>query len=266
MANHCSLLKSEPIAKEEKPSPFPPLENSSWNYIDEQYHEFCMQQSFYDELPLSIDNGGENDNVFWDELGFLFEPRKYEKPVLKVEGEMMIKKESVSGDKKFCREEQGKIRAKLLSRKVITQYFYMPISQAAKELNVGLTLLKKRCRKIGIRRWPQRKLMSLRNLINNIQELQEDEGERKFREVVDVLERERKMVEEMPDMDMEYETKRLRQAVFKANYKKRSLVSTTVSQSSVCGGGDGGDGGLVSDLDLITYYRGLYDSFSSTLS
>ena len=56
-----------------------------------------------------------------------------------------------------------------LSREVISQYFYMPITQAAKELNVGLTLLKKRCRELGIRRWPHRKLMSIQTLINNVQ-------------------------------------------------------------------------------------------------
>lgn len=59
--------------------------------------------------------------------------------------------------------------SKMLSRETISNYFYMPITQAAKELNVGLTLLKKRCRELGIRRWPHRKLASLQTLIRNIQ-------------------------------------------------------------------------------------------------
>ena len=58
--------------------------------------------------------------------------------------------------------------SKMLSRKVIQEYYYMPITQAAKELNVGLTLLKKRCRELGIGRWPHRKLMSIQTLIKNI--------------------------------------------------------------------------------------------------
>ncbi|GJW47620.1 RKD1-like protein [Tanacetum coccineum] len=41
----------------------------------------------------------------------------------------------------------------MLSRETISEYFYMPIIQAAKELNIGLTMLKKRCRDLGIRRW-----------------------------------------------------------------------------------------------------------------
>ena len=49
----------------------------------------------------------------------------------------------------------------MLSKETIFQYFYMPITQAAKELDVGLTPLKKRCSERGICRWPHRKLMSL---------------------------------------------------------------------------------------------------------
>jgi len=37
-----------------------------------------------------------------------------------------------------------------LTFEFVSQYFYMPIMQAARELNVGLTLLKKRCRELGI--------------------------------------------------------------------------------------------------------------------
>lgn len=66
-------------------------------------------------------------------------------------------------------EEKSSSCSKALSRQIISQYFYMPITQAAKELNVGLTLLKKRCRELGIRRWPHRKLMSLQTLIKNVQ-------------------------------------------------------------------------------------------------
>ncbi|KAE8661767.1 Protein RKD1 [Hibiscus syriacus] len=302
MENH--MPKSEVIAKEEEHSsplqPQLPVEYSSGSAVycdtlDLQYHEFFMQQSFYDQVPLLMTDtlcpdplyasldieqssslSQENGNGFWDELGFLFEPRKCDKPVDEnhdMNGEeQMMKKEIVSGDN---REEQCKTRAKYLSRKVISQYFYFPITQAAKELNVGLTLLKKRCRELGIRRWPHRKLKSLLSLINNIQELQEgegdeEEGEGKVREAVEVLERERKMLEEMPDMNMGYDTKRLRQASFKANYKKRRLVSSAVAVTaaqSQCSAGGGG--GRAIDLDFFTrvlYHRGLSDSCSSSIT
>lgn len=79
-------------------------------------------------------------------------------------------KDRVMRGRRKCRESSnnGSSSSKMLSRKTISQYFYMPITQAAKELNVGLTLLKKRCRELGIRRWPHRKLMSLQTLIKNV--------------------------------------------------------------------------------------------------
>ena len=51
----------------------------------------------------------------------------------------------------------------------LRKYFYMPITKAAREMNVGLTVLKKRCRELGVARWPHRKMKSLRALILNIQ-------------------------------------------------------------------------------------------------
>ncbi|KAH0896908.1 LOW QUALITY PROTEIN: hypothetical protein HID58_046476 [Brassica napus] len=50
----------------------------------------------------------------------------------------------------------------------IKKFFDQPIKNAAKELNVGLTVFKKRCRELGINRWPHRKLKSLNSLIGNL--------------------------------------------------------------------------------------------------
>ncbi|KAL1373282.1 hypothetical protein HN51_003272 [Arachis hypogaea] len=139
-------------------------------------------------------------------------------------------------NKRVCREERSSNSTKMLSRKMISEYFYMPITQAAKELDVGLTLLKKRCRELGIRRWPHRKLMSLQTLINNVQELGKEEGresEEKLRNAIEILEKEKKLLEEMPDLQLEDNTKRLRQACFKANYKKRKLMMGCTSNSSM---------------------------------
>ncbi|ESW27302.1 hypothetical protein PHAVU_003G189900 [Phaseolus vulgaris] len=170
---------------------------------------------FYDiNKGLSVWN--EVDAVFDTEVGFLF--RKNEERGGGLE-EMMENKQG--------REERtNSSSSRMLSRKTISQYFYMPITQAARELNVGLTLLKKRCRELGIRRWPHRKLMSLQTLINNVQELLKEEGpesEEKLKYAIETLESEKKLLEEMPDIELEDNTKRLRQACFKANYKKRKL-------------------------------------------
>lgn len=75
--------------------------------------------------------------------------------------------EKEKDDSRQIREEINSSRV-TLSRDAISKYFYVPITRAAKELNIGLTLLKKRCRDLGIRRWPHRKLMSLQTLIKNV--------------------------------------------------------------------------------------------------
>lgn len=61
-----------------------------------------------------------------------------------------------------------------------------------------------------------------------MQELGKEDGEReengvKFSNVLEILEKEKKLMEERPDLQLEDDTKRLRQACFKANYKKRKL-------------------------------------------
>lgn len=65
-------------------------------------------------------------------------------------------------------ERKDGVLVKSLSREAIKQYFYMPLTKAAKELNVGLTLLKKKSRELGISRWPHRKLMSIQGVITNL--------------------------------------------------------------------------------------------------
>ncbi|PWA83349.1 Plant regulator RWP-RK [Artemisia annua] len=171
-----------------------------------------------------------------------------------------------------------------LSREVIAEYFYMPITQAAKELNVGLTLLKKRCRELGIRRWPHRKLMSIQTLINNVQEgkTSENGAEGKIQEVIGRLEEEKRNLEEIPDLQLKDNTKRLRQACFKANYKKRKIMGSapsvtnsstsnvTTQLSSSCSSnhagyevmedGYGGDYDEQEEIKSILYTQGLPSS------
>ncbi|XP_039841617.1 protein RKD5-like [Panicum virgatum] len=118
-----------------------------------------------------------------------------------------------------------------LTFELVSQYFYMPIMQAARELNVGLTLLKKRCRELGIPRWPHRKMKSLQSLINNVQEAGKATGEEQLRAVVEMLQQEKQLLEQRPYVQLEEKTKRLRQACFKANYKKRRLLALEAGEA-----------------------------------
>ena len=51
----------------------------------------------------------------------------------------------------------------------LAKYFDLPIVEASKNLKVGLTVLKKKCREFGIPRWPHRKIKSLDSLIRDLQ-------------------------------------------------------------------------------------------------
>ena len=52
---------------------------------------------------------------------------------------------------------------------VLQSKFHLPISKAAKELGMGVTVLKKYCRKFHIHRWPFRKLNSMSKLIGSVE-------------------------------------------------------------------------------------------------
>ncbi|XP_059285092.1 protein RKD1-like [Lycium ferocissimum] len=149
--------------------------------------------------------------------------------------------------------EKGK--QKMLSRETISKYFYMPIIQATKELNIGVTFLKIRCRDLGIRRWPHRKLMSLQTLIKNVKELKGG-GRKWYGTKVEgcdrfIRGREKKRMEEIPDMELEEKTKRLRQYCFRANHKKRRLMGMAELQASF---GTYCDSGPVADNDAAIGY------------
>ncbi|KAG6499478.1 hypothetical protein ZIOFF_039267 [Zingiber officinale] len=121
-------------------------------------------------------------------------------------------------------ERQSPMRLGNLGFEEIKNYFYMPITKAAKEMNVGLTVLKKRCRELGIARWPHRKMKSLKSLIHNVKELGKGMLEESIRSELESLEQHKRMIEDNPEMELTERTKRLRQACFKANYKRRRLM------------------------------------------
>lgn len=114
--------------------------------------EFNESSINYDQPPLLCDN---NDKYTSVTAGNMISPGDDHK-------------DDTEKNKSCCREPNGQSNAKILTREEISKYFYVSIRQAAKELNVGMTLLKKRCRELGIRRWPYRKLMSIKALIENV--------------------------------------------------------------------------------------------------
>jgi len=58
-----------------------------------------------------------------------------------------------------------------------------------------------------------------------LQEAGKATGEEQMRAVVEMLQQEKQLLEQRPYVQLEEKTKRLRQACFKANYKKRRLLA-----------------------------------------
>nr|XP_043634900.1 protein RKD5-like [Erigeron canadensis] len=130
----------------------------------------------------------------------------------------------------------GKKRRRATTKKIasleledLAKYFDLPIIEASKNLKVGLTVLKKKCREFGIPRWPHRKIKSLDGLISDLQE----EVKRQQEEDMDaalavakkqkMLESERERIEKKPFMDIQRETKKFRQDIFKKRHRARAL-------------------------------------------
>jgi len=57
-----------------------------------------------------------------------------------------------------------------ISKSELTKHFHLPLSTVAEKFGLCVTLLKKKCRDVGIPRWPHRKLNSLDKLILKNQE------------------------------------------------------------------------------------------------
>ncbi|CAN6233462.1 unnamed protein product [Urochloa humidicola] len=149
----------------------------------------------------------------------------YEKALINLEpGSGILQKGAEIGRRQPRSGPEGK---KALTFELVSGHFCMPIKQAARELNVGVTVLKKRCRELGIPRWPHRKVKSLQTLIDNVQELgkfTEKQDGHLTRSVVESLERKKKLIEERPEVMLDEETKELRQVCFKERFKRKQLM------------------------------------------
>ncbi|GLT72898.1 hypothetical protein SLA2020_447940 [Shorea laevis] len=111
----------------------------------------------------------------------------------------------------------------------LAKYFDLPIVEASRNLKVGLTVLKKKCREFGIARWPHRKIKSLDSLIQDLQEeakRQQLENEAAAMAVAKrqrMLESEKENIERKPFIELKSETKRFRQDVFKRRHRAKAL-------------------------------------------
>lgn len=131
-----------------------------------------------------------------------------------------------------------------IALKDLAKYFDVPITEASRSLKVGLTVLKRKCREFGIPRWPHRKIKSLDSLIQDLQEeTKRQEREDKAAAMAAmkrtrILETERQKIEKKPGIDIQKDTKRFRQDIFKRRHKARALKKKHNSSNSNSEDGD----------------------------
>lgn len=133
------------------------------------------------EVPMMIESSGfpssHCDSVMLDEMPIstMVESFDNSNNVPSVLGHhevsMVIESTAFSSGTSSTRtyKTQMEINSGALELEEIKKYFDLPITKAAKELKVGLTLLKRRCRELNIMRWPHRKIRSLNSLIETLE-------------------------------------------------------------------------------------------------
>ena len=122
-------------------------------------------------------------------------------------------------------------RASLRAASEITQEdlsscFHLPSEAACRKLGIGLTVLKRQCRKFGIKRWPFRKMKSLDRLITNVQAgISPGDQNRTLVKSVEELEEQKARMQDCEELDLDEDTKKLQQAYSKANHKARRMAA-----------------------------------------
>ena len=128
-----------------------------------------------------------------------------------------------------------------ITQEELSSCFHLPSEAACRRLGIGLTVLKRQCRKFGIKRWPFRKMKSLDRLITNVQAgISPGDQNRTLVKSVEELEEQKQRMQECHELDLDDDTKRLQQAYSKANHKARRAAHQTDM---------GGVGGLLARRD-----------------
>lgn len=106
--------------------------------------------------------------------------------------------------------------------------FDMPLAEAAKSLNVGLSVMKRVCRTLGLARWPYRTRASLQSVIEKTEKyladrrLDNEEGEAcsgQKAHLLHALQAQMNSVTGLDGSDLRSDIKKYRQSIFKLNYK-----------------------------------------------
>ena len=120
-----------------------------------------------------------------------------------------------------------KFAAQHVTRAALEGVLHLPLREAASQLGVGISILKRRCRQEDIPRWPSRKLASMSKMIDDLSadgaacprgfDAARLERERLLRERQQLLSR--------PGTELNARTFRMRQLMFKYAHRHRSSAT-----------------------------------------
>lgn len=146
------------------------LQNNNLPYFGlEEFEEICQDLGSFDLKSLPSQFQEDNNTLIIHDANVNVMPQNVTHDTL---GESQVTTPAFYGDSMEIIQNRNNNRrhkkSDTLELEEIQRYFHVPITKAAKELRVGLTVLKKRCRELNIMRWPHRKLKSLQTLIHNV--------------------------------------------------------------------------------------------------
>ncbi|KAF5827988.1 hypothetical protein DUNSADRAFT_18384 [Dunaliella salina] len=109
---------------------------------------------------------------------------------------------------------------RVLTKDALQSVYHLPINEAAAQLQVGVTVLKKFCRQHNVGRWPYRKLLSVDKLVRSVEE-QSEQNPAGANYIIRELGLLKQEIYNDPEVQLDGKIKKLRQSNFKMQYKQR---------------------------------------------
>lgn len=123
-------------------------------------------------------------------------------------------------------KENDRVEHTIQKQHIIRLFVSSTLNDAAKELGMGVTALKKKCRKFGVKRWPYRQIKSLDSLTDHMKEIirKSDGNYEHFQIVIEHIQFHRNKLLKNPCHKIPGSILKLRQSDFKQKYNAKSKL------------------------------------------
>ncbi|WCJ19434.1 RWP-RK domain-containing protein [Euphorbia peplus] len=165
---HAILEIKDRVSMVPSPSEFHMIDfcKKSIDNVKEYLQEYCNDRRMAGLImvqdPLSM---------FYEALCVGIQWQQNEDQVIVPEQQMVVAQAEAEERVARTNLSQQRERAARLTLENLQEHFHLTIEQAAREMNLCPTVLKKACRKYGFPRWPHRRIKSLRRRISNLRNI-----------------------------------------------------------------------------------------------